>query len=184
MDKIISTYYSTIGRVKNLFTRVVEPSDYRVFRYKADPANEAQRSRVADMRRQELLEKYFHELQHVKREVTVVENEVSRLNKQLKLSCGQMDQIESTQNTLEELATRNSSPNYDNADQIISRLKADIIESLHYEGGTEQMPEVFVNKCEEIVTEVCDKLDTEIGEIISGRQDSLEQEQNILQQGE
>ena len=119
MDKIISTYYSTIGRVKNLFTRVVEPSDYRVYAYKAEPANEAQRSRVADMRRQELLEKYHHELNHEKTRVSILEADLAKLNEQLKLSCGQMDQIESTQNALEELATRNSSPNYDNADQII-----------------------------------------------------------------
>jgi|TARA_R100001463_G_C3463461_1_gene215116 uncharacterized membrane protein YheB (UPF0754 family) len=179
MDKIISTYYSTIGRVKNLFTRVVEPSDYRVYAYKAEPANEAQRSRVADMRRQELLEKYHHELNHEKARVSILEADLAKLNEQLKLSCGQMDQIESTQNALEELATRNSSPNYDNADQIIERLKDDIIQSLHYEGGTEQMPEVFVNKCEEIVTQACDKLDTEIGEILSGRQDYLAQEEHI-----
>lgn len=172
MDKIISTYYSTIGRVKNLFTRVVEPSDHRVFRYKVGPANEAQRSRVADMRRQEFLET-------IQARIEILESQLMRLNKDLELSCVQMDQIESTQNTLEELATKTSSPNYDNANQIISRLKADIIQSLHYEGGTEQMPEEFVNKCEEIVNLACNDLDTEIGEIISGRQDYLEQEQNI-----
>ena len=172
MDKIISTYYSTIGRVKNLFTRVVEPSDHRVFRYKVGPANEAQRSRVADMRRQEFLET-------IQARIEILESQLMRLNKDLELSCVQMDQIESTHNTLEELATKTSSPNYDNANQIISRLKADIIQSLHYEGGTEQMPEEFVNKCEEIVNLACNDLDTEIGEIISGRQDYLEQEQNI-----
>ena len=172
MDKIISTYYSTIGRVKNLFTRVVEPSDHRVFRYKVGPANEAQRSRVADMRRQEFLET-------IQARIEILESQLMRLNKDLELSCVQMDQIESTQNTLEELATKTSSPNYDNANQIISRLKAHIIQSLHYEGGTEQMPEEFVNKCEEIVNLACNDLDTEIGEIISGRQDYLEQEQNI-----
>ena len=172
MDKIISTYYSTIGRVKNLFTRVVEPSDHRVFRYKVGPANEAQRSRVADMRRQEFLET-------IQARIEILESQLMRLNKDLELSCVQMDQIESTQNTLEELATKTSSPNYDNANQIISRLKADIIQSLHYEGGTEQMPEEFVYKCEEIVNLACNDLDTEIGEIISGRQDYLEQEQNI-----
>ena len=119
-------------------------------------------------------------LETMQARIEILESQLMRLNKDLELSCVQMDQIESTQNTLEELATRNSSLNYDNANKIMERLKADILTSFYnYSDTITTTEERRLHKAmEDDVKMVFDNLETEIGEIESGIQDSIAREES------
>jgi len=101
--------------------------------------------------------------------------EVARLRAEVSIATKQMDTMQKTQDTIDSmLEEKNNVPSTYNYDaKIMERLKADILTSFYNYYDTITTTEEFrLHKAmEDDVKMVFDNLETEIGEIISGRAD-------------
>jgi hypothetical protein len=158
---IMANYYSVKDRVMR---RLNPPSDWKVFSYKAKPANEGQRIRVNEMRRQDTIEQHErlirrlnHEVEHLKQQVTSMSN--SGMN--------ETGEIVLTQDV--------PMPTYDNYEEIIDRLKGDIIEGIRSH-SLDSFRTIEKDRVYFYIKAACDNLDAELTQILAGREQQLADE--------
>jgi hypothetical protein len=158
---IMANYYSVKDRVMR---RLNPPSDWKVFSYKAKPANEGQRIRVNEMRRQDTIEQHErlirrlnHEVEHLKQQVMSMSN--SGMN--------ETGEIVLTQDV--------PMPTYDNYEEIIDRLKGDIIEGIRSH-SLDSFRTIEKDRVYFYIKAACDNLDAELTQILAGREQQLADE--------
>ena len=163
---IMANYYSVKNRVMR---RLNPPSDWKVFSYKARPANEGQRIRVNEMRRQDTIEEHErlirrlnHEVEHLKQQVMSMSN--SGMN--------ETGEIIYTQDvptpTFEEKF-------YHSYEKIIDRLKGDIIEGIRSH-SLDSFRTIEKDRVYFYIKAACDNLDAELTQILAGREQQLADE--------
>lgn len=157
----MANYYSVKDRVMR---RLNPPSDWKVFSYKAKPANEGQRIRVNEMRRQDTIEQHErlirrlnHEVEHLKQQVMSMSN--SGMN--------ETGEIVLTQDV--------PMPTYDNYEEIIDRLKGDIIEGIRSH-SLDSFRTIEKDRVYFYIKAACDNLDAELTQILAGREQQLADE--------
>ena len=180
---IMANYYSVKDRVKSTFAKVVPPSDWKVYTYKAKPADEVQRLRVNGLRTQETIQSLTEKLNLLLRSnrrlrtdlayetnrVDILVNELSHLKQQVtSMSNSGMNE------TGEIVLTQDvPMPTYDNYDDVIERIEADIGTEFYnyYDTITTTEERRLYHAMLSSVKTVCNNLNTEISETLAGRQE-------------
>lgn len=205
---IMANYYSVKNRVKSVFTKVVPPSDWKVFSYRAPAANEVQRLRVNGLRTQETLQnldekaslllrsnrRFKTDLEDLEsninnnhafteEKVDILVNEISHLKQQV------MSMSNSGMNETSEIVLTQDVPNptfeekfYHSYEKIIDRLKGDILTSFYnYYDTITTIEERRLHKhMEDDVKTACNNLDDELTQILVGREEKLADEYSSL----
>lgn len=190
---IMANYYSVKNRVKSVFTKVVPPSDWKVFSYRAPAANEVQRLRVNGLRTQETLQnldekaslllrsnrRFKTDLAYEVNRTDILVNEMSHLKQQV------MSMSNSGMNETSEIVLTQDVPNptfeekfYHSYEKIIDRLKGDILTSFYnYYDTITTIEERRLHKhMEDDVKTACNNLDDELTQILVGREEKLADE--------
>lgn len=162
---IVANYYSVKDRVKNVITKVVPPSDWKVFSYKAEPASEGQRIRVNEMRRQETVNNLRTDLNYNIKRVDALRTKVFDLEDTLL----ELIKLKTEINTLE-TPTKPCILTYDDYDTIINRLRSDILQSIRSH-SLDSFETIEKERVCHYVHAACDGLDTEISETLAARQE-------------
>ena len=186
---IMANYYSVKDRVKSTFAKVVPPSDWKVYTYKAKPADEVQRLRVNGLRTQETIQSLDEKVSLLLRnnrrlktdfgylesqinnnhsftedKVDTLVTEISHLKQQV------MSMSNSGMNETGEIVLTQDvpMPTYDNYEEIIDRLKGDIIEGIRSH-SLDSFRTIEKDRVYFYIKAACDNLDAEITQILVGR---------------
>ena len=198
---IMANYYSVKDRVKSVFTKVVPPSDWKVFSYRAPAANEVQRLRVNGLRTQETLQnldekaslllrsnrRFKTDLEDLEshinnnhafteEKVDILVNEISHLKQQVR------SMSNSGMNETGEIVLTQDVPNptfeekfYHSYEKIIDRLKGDIIEGIRSH-SLDSFKTIEKDRVYFYIKAACDNLDAELTQILIGREEKLADE--------
>jgi hypothetical protein len=182
---IMANYYSVKDRVKSTFAKVVPPSDWKVYTYKAKPADEMQRLRVNGLRTQETIEslddkvslllrsnrRLKTDLAYEVNRIDILVNELSHLKQQV------MSMSNSGMNETGEIVLTQDvpMPTYDNYEEIIDRLKGDIIEGIRSH-SLDSFRTIEKDRVYFYIKAACDNLDAELTQILAGREQQLADE--------
>ena len=187
---IMANYYSVKDRVKSVFTKVVPPSDWKVFSYRAPAANEVQRLRVNGLRTQETLQnldekaslllrsniRFKTDLAYEVNRTDILVNEMSHLKQQV------MSMSNSGMNETGEIVLTQDVPNptfeekfYHSYEKIIDRLKGDIIEGIRSH-SLDSFKTIEKDRVYFYIKAACDNLDDELTQILVGREEKLADE--------
>jgi hypothetical protein len=182
---IMANYYSVKDRVKSTFAKIVPPSDWKVYTYKAKPADEVQRLRVNGLRTQETIQSLDEKISLLLRSnrrlktdlayevnrVDILVNELSHLKQQV------MSMSNSGMNETGEIVLTQDvpMPAYDNYQEIIDRLKGDIIEGIRSH-SLDSFRTIEKDRVYFYIKAACDNLDAELTQILVGREEQLADE--------
>jgi hypothetical protein len=193
---IMANYYSVKDRVKSTFAKIVPPSDWKVYTYKAKPADEVQRLRVNGLRTQETIQSLDEKISLLLRsnrrlktdfgylesqinnnhsftedKVDTLVTEISHLKQQV------MSMSNSVMNETGEIVLTQDvpMPAYDNYQEIIDRLKGDIIEGIRSH-SLDSFRTIEKDRVYFYIKAACDNLDAEITQILVGREEKLADE--------
>ena len=181
----MANYYSVKDRVKSTFAKIVPPSDWKVYTYKAKPADEVQRLRVNGLRTQETIEtlddkvslllrsnrRLKTDLAYEVNRIDILVNELSHLKQQV------MSMSNSGMNETGEIIYTQDvpTPTYDNYEEIIDRLKGDIIEGIRSH-SLDSFKTIEKDRVYFYIKAACDNLDAELTQILAGREQQLADE--------
>ena len=187
---IMANYYSVKDRVKSTFAKIVPPSDWKVYTYKAKPADEVQRLRVNGLRTQETIEslddkvslllrsnrRLKTDLAYEVNRVDILVNELSHLKQQV------MSMSNSGMNETGEIVLTQDVPTptfeekfYHSYEKIIDRLKGDIIEGIRSH-SLDSFRTIEKDRVYFYIKAACDNLDAELTQILVGREEKLADE--------
>jgi hypothetical protein len=187
---IMANYYSVKDRVKSTFAKVVPPSDWKVYTYKAKPADEVQRLRVNGLRTQETIEtlddkvslllrsnrRLKTDLAYEVNRIDILVNELSHLKQQV------MSMSNSGMNETGEIIYTQDVPTptfeekfYHSYEKLIDRLKGDIIEGIRSH-SLDSFRTIEKDRVYFYIKAACDNLDAELTQILAGREQQLADE--------
>jgi hypothetical protein len=187
---IMANYYSVKDRVKSTFAKVVPPSDWKVYTYKAKPADEVQRLRVNGLRTQETIEslddkvslllrsnrRLKTDLAYEVNRIDILVNELSHLKQQV------MSMSNSGMNETGEIVLTQDVPTptfeekfYHSYEKIIDRLKGDIIEGIRSH-SLDSFRTIEKDRVYFYIKAACDNLDAELTQILVGREQQIADE--------
>ena len=198
---IMANYYSVKDRVKSTFAKIVPPSDWKVYTYKAKPADEVQRLRVNGLRTQETIQSLDEKISLLLRsnrrlktdfgylksqinnnhsftedKVDTLVTEISHLKQQV------MSMSNSGMNETGEIVLTQDVPTptfeekfYHSYEKIIDRLKGDIIEGIRSH-SLDSFRTIEKDRVYFYIKAACDNLDAELTQILVGREEYLADE--------